>query len=378
VAHDFNNMLGVILGSADLLIDHLDAQDPNRRDVLEIQAAASRASDLMRRLLAFARRQDTSPVIMDLNLKTKGLLGQLARQAGEGVTLRWEPAETLWLVSLDPAQLDQMLTILLSNAVEAMGGDGAVTLRTFNTVRTRPETGLTHEYVVLAVSDTGAGMDAEVFAHLFEPFYSTKPPGEHSGLGLAMLHGIVSQNGGFIEVRSRPGEGATFEVHLPKAFTTGRAARSRESSPFPAATEPSQDAPEPGAMTILFVEDEEANLRIGQRILERAGYTVLAASGSHQALSLLARVERPVQAMICDVALEGVSARELALAVRERFPSACVLFVSGYPEDLVVDRGWIDAGSRFLPKPFTSSQLLAALRSLPGQRPHRGDVVDPK
>jgi signal transduction histidine kinase/CheY-like chemotaxis protein len=378
VAHDFNNMLGVILGSADILMDHLDAQDPNRRDILEIQLAASRASDLMRRLLAFARRQDTSPVLMDLNLKLKGLLGSLARQAGEGVTLRWEPAETLWLVSLDPAQLDQMLTILLSNAVDALAGSGTVTLRTFNTVRSRPDTGQTHEYVVLAMADTGVGMEAEVFAHLFEPFYSTKPPGEHSGLGLAMLHGIMSQNGGFIEVRSRPGEGATFELHFPKAFTTGRAPRPQEPAAPRRGAQPPAAAAEPGPETILFVEDEEANLRIGQRILERAGYNVLPASGSRQALSSLGRTERPIHTVICDVALEEVSARELVVAVRERFPAVRVLFVSGYPEEMVVERGWIEAGSRFLPKPFTGAQLLEAVGSLQGQGPHRDDVIDPK
>ncbi len=378
VAHDFNNMLGVILGSADLLIDHLDAQDPNRRDVLEIQAAASRASDLMRRLLAFARRQDTCPVIMDLNVKLKGLIGPLARQAGKGVTLRFEPAETLWLVSLDPAQLDQMLAILLSNAVEATGGGGTVTLRTFNTVRSRPETGQTHEYVVLAMADTGVGMDDGVFAHLFEPFFSTKSPAEHSGLGLAMLHGIVSQNGGFIEVRSRPGEGATFELHFPKAFTAGRTLRPQEPVVPRKVDAPPSAAPEAGLEVILFVEDEEANLRIGQRILERAGYSVLPAAGSRQALSALATVEGPIHTVICDVALEGTSARELVLAVGERFPGVRALFVSGYPEEMVVERGWVDAGSRFLPKPFTGSQLIEAVRSLHGQRPHRDDVVDPQ
>jgi len=364
VAHDFNNMLGVILGSADILIDHMESQDPNRRDVLEIQVAASRASDMMRRLLAFARRQESQPVIMDLNKRVKGQLGKLSSLIGEQVELRWEPAETLWLVSLDPFQLDQMLSIALSNASEAVEGGGTITLKTFNIVRSRPETGQTNEYVVMSIADTGAGMDTATLGHLFEPFFSTKQPGEHTGLGLAMLHGIVSQNGGFIEVRSRPGEGSTFEIHLPKAFSTGRISRPIDvASPAGRERAPSQPT---GVELILFVEDEEANLRIGQRILERAGYTVLPASGASAALEILEKTDRTLHAMICDVALQKMSARELVEAVRRRFPDIGVLYVSGYPEDMVLDRGWMQEGQRFLSKPFTGAQLLEAMRSLHG------------
>jgi len=376
VSHDFNNMLGVILGSADILIDHMEPQDPNRRDVLEIQAAASRASDLMRRLLAFSRRQESFPVIMDLNKKIKGLIGELARQAGEKIELGWEPAETLWLVSLDPSQLDQMLSIVMANAVEAIEDRGKVAIRTCNVVRTRPETGQTHEYVVLSVADTGVGMPPETVAHLFEPFFSTKQPGEHSGLGLAMLHGIVSQNGGFIEVHSHLGEGSRFEIHLPKAFSTGRLSRPLDMSLSASTQLP--PAPVPGTETILFVEDEEANLRIGQRILERAGYAVIPASGGRQAIALLERKELVLHTLICDVALQDISARELVEVARGRFPALGVLFVSGYPEDMVIDRGWIPEGQRFLQKPFTGAQLTEAVRSLHGQRAQRHDVVDPE
>ena len=375
VSHDFNNMLGVILGSADILIDHMESQDPNRRDVLEIQAAASRASDLMRRLLAFARRQESFPVIMDLNKKVKSLLGELARQAGEKIELVWEPAETLWLVSLDPSQLDQMLAIVMANAVGAIEDRGKVSIRTSNVVRARPETGQTHEYIVLTVADTGVGMSPETVAHLFEPFFSTKQPGEHSGLGLAMLHGLVSQNGGFIEVHSHPGEGSRFEIHLPKAFSTGRLSRQLDLSQ-PAVVVPPPSAP--GTETILFVEDEEANLRIGQRILERAGYAVIPVSGGRQALTVLERKDHVFHTMVCDVALQDLSARELVEAGRARFPAVGVLFISGYPEDMVVDRGWIPEGQRFLQKPFTGAQLVEAVRSLHGQRAQRHDVVDPE
>jgi CheY-like chemotaxis protein len=219
---------------------------------------------------------------------------------------------------------------------------------------------------VLSIADTGVGMDTATLGHLFEPFFSTKQSGEHAGLGLAMLHGIVSQNGGFIEVKSRPGEGTTFELHLPKAFSAGRTARPSE-APQPVTGErlpPSS----PGVETVLFVEDEEANLRIGQRILENAGYSVLAASSAAQALAILEKTERPVHTMICDVALQKISARELVEAVRRRFPDVGVLYVSGYPKDMVLDRGWIQEGQRFLPKPFSGAQLLEAVRSLHGQR----------
>ena len=374
VAHDFNNMLGVILGSADILIDHMEAQDPNRRDVLEIQAAASRASDLMRRLLAFARRQDSAPVVMDLNKKIKGQLAKLSSLIGEQVELVWEPAETLWLVSLDPSQLDQMLSIVLSNAAESLEGTGTITVKTFNIVKVRPETGQTHEFVVLSVTDTGSGMDTATLGHLFEPFFSTKQPGEHTGLGLAMLHGIVSQNGGFIEVRSQPGAGTTFEVHLPKAFSAGRLARPVD---LPVSDTGERSSQPSGTEVILYVEDEEANLRIGQRILERAGHSVLPASSPSQALTLIEKAPR-VNTMICDVALQKMSARELVEAVRRRFPEVRVLFVSGYPQDMVLDRGWIQEGQRFLPKPFTGAQLLEAVRSLHAQRPQGDNVVDPK
>ncbi len=177
-----------------------------------------------------------------------------------------------------------------------------------------------------------------------------------------MLHGIVSQNGGFIDVKSRPGEGSTFEIHLPKAFSTGRLSRPLDVPSSPA-EERAHSQPS-GVEMILFVEDEEANLRIGQRILERAGYTVLPASGAAQALEILEKTDRTLHLMICDVALQKMSARELVEAVRRRFPEVGVLFVSGYPEDMVLDRGWIQEGQRFLSKPFTRAQLLEAVGSL--------------
>lgn len=375
VAHDFNNMLGVILGAADMLLQQMPLDDPNRRDVLEIQAATGRAADLVRRLLQFSKRQDGTPVLLDINRKIKMELPALFAPFSKRIVSRWEPAETLWLVRMDPEQLSQALSILVKNACEAITGEGTVTVKTFNVVRAAPGTDHMGEFVVFSVSDSGPGMDEEIQARLFEPFFTTKKPEEHAGLGLALLHAIVMQNGGFVDVQSHPGKGSVFLVHLPKAYSVRMHGDSfPEKSPAP-----SVQLPENENVCVLYVDDEEANLRIAQRILERHGFVVHTAGSAREALQLLTSSEiRSLHVMVCDVALPDLPAKALAEMARKHFPNLRILFVSGYSYNALVDQGMLESGQEFLAKPFSGEQLVRAIGELVGQRPPVPDVIQPQ
>ena len=360
VAHDFNNMLAVISGHADLALERTAPDSPLRADLLEIQNAAGRSADLTRQLLAFARKQTIAPKVLDLNDTIAGMLKMLRRLIGEDIDLLWKPADSLWPVRMDPAQIDQILANLVVNARDAISGVGKITIETG---RATFDEGYceTHadfipgEYVLLAVSDNGCGMDKVTLAQLFDPFFTTKPLGRGTGLGLATVYGIVKQNQGFINVYSEPGQGTSFKIYLPRYAASEPA--SARSMPAPAAVST-------GTETVLLVEDEEALLKLGKLLLERLGYTVLAASGPGEALQLAEAYPDAIHLLLTDVIMPEMSGRDLWERLRALRPGLKCLFMSGYTANVIAHHGVLEEGVHFLQKPFPREVLASKLREV--------------
>jgi two-component system cell cycle sensor histidine kinase/response regulator CckA len=349
VAHDFNNMLSVIQGHVELALRTVAPGDGVRGDLEEIRAAARRASDLTRQLLAFARRQVVAPKVLDLNGAVTASLAMLRRLIGEDLALTWTPSPDAGRVRIDPSQLDQVLTNLAANARDAIDGVGRVTVTTRRVTRAGEEPG---PYAVLEVADTGRGMDSETARHLFEPFFTTKPVGRGTGLGLATVYGIVKQNGGYVEVDSELGRGTTVRIFVPgvDAGVTG------------ATTDMAAAVPQPGHETVLLVEDESAVLRLSKIVLERFGYKVLTAGTPSEAIELFQTHDGRVHLLVTDVVMPEMNGRELAARLREARPELKALFVSGYSASALAPRGVLDEGVHFLQKPFSLEDLAASVR----------------
>ncbi len=357
VAHDFNNMLSVILGHADLALRQAPPSHPLHQDLVEIQAAAQRSAALTRQMLAFARKQAVTPRVLAIDEAVAGMLSLLRRLVGEEIAVDWRPGAS-WLVWMDPSQLDQILTNLCVNARDAIGGVGTITVTTGDRTVREPTvlgTALPGDYVVVSVSDSGQGMDEATMAHIFEPFFTTKPVGAGTGLGLAMVDGAVRQNGGFVTVASRRGHGSTFEVFLP------RHVGARESV---AVAEPPGE-PRPGTPgRILLVEDEPGILRLAAQMLEGLGYVVLQAAGPVEAMAVARAQAEPVDLLLTDVIMPAMNGQELAHALRGRWPHLEVLFMSGYTADVISQRGLLTADTNFLQKPFLVEELGRAVDAL--------------
>jgi PAS domain S-box-containing protein len=357
VAHDFNNILTVILGHAELALDQVDSSQAIREDLLEIRKAAERSADLTRQLLAFARKQTVLPRVLDLNATIEGLVPMLRRLIGEGVELGWRPKADLWPVRMDPSQVDQILVNLCANARDSIPDVGRVLIETgpatldpfFCAAHPGARPG---DYVVLTVTDTGRGMDPETLGHIFEPFFTTKGIGQGVGLGLATIYGIVKQNGGFIQVESEPGKGTTFRLLLPRY--TGDV----EALPavFPSAPAAS------GCETILLVEDDVAILEMTRGMLARQGYTVLAAASPAAALRLAREHAEGIHLLMTDVVMPEKNGRDLARELQNLNPSLKALFMSGYTADVIADSGVLRDGIHFIQKPFTGQDLAGHIR----------------
>ncbi|MBW2455110.1 MAG: response regulator, partial [Deltaproteobacteria bacterium] len=355
VAHDFNNILTAIRGYAELLQMSLGPDDPSSEDAAEISKAADRASKLTSQLLAFSRKRVTASQVLRLDDVVANSEKMLRRIIGEDVHVIIEASTGLWPIEADPDQVDQVLVNLVVNGRDAMESGGELTVKTANVGvldgQARTHAAEPGDYVTLSVSDTGSGMSAETLQHMFEPFYTTKPVGEGTGLGLSTVYGLVRQNGGFIEVDSEPGVGTLFEVYYPRATGDVAAEDSEEGV-----------APARGSETILLAEDEDMVRTLAKRILERQGYHVLDASTPEAALQLAADHDGLIHLLLTDVVMPGMSGRELSAAIRDGRPELRVLYMSGYadtdmPEDEV-------AAAAFLAKPFTVDELLHKVRDV--------------
>jgi PAS domain S-box-containing protein len=360
VAHDFNNLITVVMGHAELLLLDVPPDHPHRWELEEIRAAARRAAGLTQQLLAFSRRQVLQPRVVDLNELVTGMSTMLRRLMGEDIELRTVAGTRLGPVHADPGQLEQVLMNLVVNARDAMPLGGIVTIETANVdvddPRARPTQGHYRlpagSYVLLAVADSGEGVDAEVMAHLFEPFFTTKGPGKGTGLGLATVYGIVKQSEGHILVDSEPGQGATFRIYLPRVSA---------SAPADA---PAAAAPVGGTETVLVVEDEPSVLRLSCSMLNLLGYHVLAASNGEEALTMAAAFPGAIHILITDVVMPKTGGRELAERLRVVRPGTKVLYVSGYTDDAILRHGVLDQGVAFLQKPFTAAELAQMVRQV--------------
>ncbi|MBI5549639.1 MAG: PAS domain S-box protein [Deltaproteobacteria bacterium] len=359
VAHDFNNLLTVIMGCAESLRhDQQAGAMANPEDIEPILAAGERARDLTQQLLAFARKQVIAPVPLDLNVAVRASEKILQRVLGEDVELVVDLQAGLGTTLCDPSQVEQVLMNLAVNARDAMPRGGTLTLQTRDgcvegTLAAPCADRRAGEWVRLSVRDTGTGMSPEVQAHLFEPFFTTKEQGKGTGLGLATVHGIVAQSGGHIHVLSEPGQGPTFDVCFPRS----RAATSSAAPARP--TEPGL-----GSETILVVEDDAALRSLTVRGLQRAGYHVLVASNGRDALELARQEPARLDLVVTDVVMPGLSGREIVDELQRQRPAIRVLYVSGYSRDFISQRGVLDSGTHFLPKPFTMNGLLARVREV--------------
>ena len=359
VAHDFNNMLGVIIGHADIALDELDPTQRIYVDLQEIRKAAQRSADLTRQLLAFARKQTISPRVLDLNDTVEGMLKMLRRLIGEDIDLLWKPGPALWPVKVDPSQIDQILANLAVNARDAIVGLGKVTIETDNVVLDRAYCRqhpgfMAGEHVLLAVTDDGCGMDKEVLENLFEPFFTTKGLGKGTGLGLATVYGIVRQNNGFINVYSEPGHGTVFKIYLPRSYA---GAPKEELSPR-------EKMNLKGTETVLLVEDEEGILALGKVILERHGYRVLGARKPSDAISLAENHMGPIHILITDVVMPGMNGKDLNEKLRQLKPDLKCIFMSGYTANVIAHHGILDEGINFLQKPFSVKSMTEKVRQV--------------
>ena len=370
VAHDFNNLLTIITGYSQLVLNSLKENDSNRHSVEQIMKAGERAAALTNQLLAFSRRQVQQPKVLELNKLVSGLSTMLQRLIGEDVDLRLVLRPDLGRVSADPGQVEQVLMNLVVNARDAMPKGGTLTIETSN-VRLDDSYAGRHiaakpgPYILVAVSDTGSGMDAATKARLFEPFFTTKGTGKGTGLGLSTAFGIIRQSSGSIEVYSEPGRGTSVKVYLPRIDEPAV----EEKGDLRAATAR-------GSETILLVEDDEMVRNLVRETLERQGYKVMDSADPQDARRTAEHFKGPIQLMITDVVMPKVSGRELAEQLTRKRPDMKVLYMSGYTDNAVVNSGLLHKEVAFLQKPFTPAALAQKVREVlesDGKTRHAGE-----
>ena len=352
VAHDFNNMLAVILGYSELALAKLNPADSLYKELQEINKAGRRSADLTTQLLAFSRKQTIAPQALDLNDAVSNMLKMLRRLIGEDINLVWIPGANLGTIHIDPAQVDQLLANLCVNARDAIDGVGKVIIETDNVVFDKDYC-LTHSYakqgayIMLTVSDNGCGMDEKIKEQIFEPFFTTKAPGEGTGLGLATVYGIVKQNEGLINVYSEPGQGTSFKLYFPLYKGADNVEKVQKEKELPVGH----------GELVMVVEDEEAILELAQSLLESIGYSVLAAGSPQEALRLANKKNIKIEILMTDVVMPGMNGKELANQLLVLYPEMKVLFMSGYTSNVIAHRGVLEEGVNFITKPFTLPDL---------------------
>ncbi len=358
VAHDFNNMLGVILGHTELALEELDASDPLCEDLRGIESAARRSADLTRQLLAFARKQTVSPRILNLNETVSAMLKMVHRLIGENIDLAWKPGLNLWNVKVDPGQVDQILVNLCVNGRDAIEGEGQMAIETENVVLDQSYCDNKMEatpgsYVMIAVSDSGSGMEPEVVGKIFDPFFTTKEIGQGTGLGLATVYGIVKQNEGFIYVYSEPETGTTFKIYLPRYFGDSE----KEEIDL-------TDSVSGGKETILLVEDELLLMNMVVKMLEFMGYNVLMASTPDEAMGVVRSYKGSIDLLLTDIVMPGMNGLELSNQLSPQFPQMKQLFMSGYTSHVIQQRNVLDEERHFIQKPFSMQEIGKAIRKV--------------
>jgi len=359
IAHDFNNMLGVIIGHVEMGLEQADQGRTVKDNLLEIRKAAERSAELTGQLLAFARKQTVSPQVLDINETVEDLLKMIQRLIGEDVDLIWRPGRDTWTIHIDPSQVHQILVNLCVNAREAVRGGGTITIETRNAnldaaYCAHHEQLIPGDYVLLSVSDDGCGINANIMPHLFEPYFTTREKGKGSGMGLATVHGIVKQNRGCINVYSEQGLGTTMNIYFPRY--SGKMAQRTDEVPTKEA--------ERGSGTVLLVDDESAILNVTMKLLERLGYTVLAAETPTEAVSIAEQSTGPIHVLITDVVMPEMNGRDLAEKVASRHPGIKLLFMSGYTDNVIAHQGILEHGLNFIQKPFTIRALSEKMREV--------------
>jgi two-component system, cell cycle sensor histidine kinase and response regulator CckA len=359
VAHDYNNMLVVIMGYAELAMEKISPKDPFYSYFEEILTAAKRSTEITRQLLAFARKQTIRPKTLDLNETVESMLKMLRRLIGEDIDLAWLPETQLWPVKMDTVQLDQILANLCVNARDAIAGTGKVTIETENRIFDEDYCAdhaevLPGEFALLAISDNGHGMEKETLSRIFEPFFTTKSMGQGTGLGLATVYGIVKQNKGFINVYSEPGEGTTFKIYLPRHAGETREVKDERTETIPPGHEE----------TVLVVEDEPAIMKMSKMMLEQLNYRVLAASTPGEAMRFAEEHSGLIHLLITDVVMPEMNGRDLADQLHTLYPGIKILFMSGYTASVIAHHGVLNKGVHFIQKPFSKREIAIKIKKV--------------
>ncbi|MGM0432141.1 MAG: PAS domain S-box protein, partial [Spirochaetota bacterium] len=358
VAHDFNNMLGVILGYTEMALDSLPSDHPLVSDLKQIQIAGNRSAELTRQLLTFSRQQQICPQPVDLNSAIKALLSILQRLLGDNLHLNWEPSANACVVKIDPSQVDQIVMNLCTNARESIEDIGEITIKTetmfvdefVGTDQAEQHPGT---YALLSVSDNGRGMNHDTLSHAFEPFYTTKEVGKGTGLGLATVFGIAKQNGGFVSAYSEPEVGTTIKVYLP--------ADKEYEKPLP---KEASDLETSGHETILLVDDNEVFRNLTGRMLDQLHYTVILACSAHEAVAIVAKQDRPIDVLLSDVVMPDMNGADLLAELRRYIPHLPCLFMSGYTSNILPHEDALGEHTGFVQKPFSKHELTKKLREV--------------
>lgn len=359
VAHDFNNMLSVILGHSELLLDKMETTHPLYTSLTEIHKAGRRSADITRQLLAFARKQIISPRVLDIDKTIENMLSMIRQLIGEDIELFWHPTTELKFVHMDAIQIDQILANLCINSRDAIEGVGKITIetsrRTLDSEFCKKNKGfIPGDYIVLAISDDGSGIDSEIIENIFEPFFTTKEVGQGTGMGLATVYGIVKQNDGFIKVYSEVNVGTTIKIFLPREGGN-QSKQSRQVS---------TEIPRGSGETILLVEDEPAIRKLGQELLENLGYKVLVADSPNAAVEINRTYTGVIHMLLTDVIMPEMNGRDLAAEIQMQSPQIKILFMSGYSTEIIAQRGMLTKDRQLIQKPFTRHELAFKIKSV--------------
>jgi two-component system, cell cycle sensor histidine kinase and response regulator CckA len=362
VAHDYNNALSVIMGFTELVLDEIEPEGQVHDDLTEVLVAAKRAAGITRQLLAFARKQTISPVVLDLNETMEDMLKMLRRLIGEDISLVWMPQGDLWLLKMDPSQIDQILANLCVNARDAIKGVGELVVETSNIILDEAYCKLHNgfipgEFIQLAVSDNGCGMDRETVEKIFEPFFTTKSVDKGTGLGMATVYGIIKQNKGFVNVYSEKDKGTTVKLYLPR----------HEGQEIKEQDKTLEEIPPGYSETILVVEDDFSVLKLAEKMLNGLNYTVLTAEGQKEALRISREYRGEIQLLLTDVIMPEMNGPELARQVQSFYPDIKSIFMSGYTADAIDHHGVLDDGVLFIQKPFSTIDLAKKVREALGK-----------